>query len=188
MPETHRISLRALALLDLCCLALAVGALWGWLRYRELVWTGIAAPIFVYFDLCFAVLVSLDAWAAHAESEDARRTCTSILRRYRETRSVDDLLFGYELWRLESHGMATRIDFLRVVIDQLISDGYVYEAVDLLGDYEALATTALSRRDYERFRKQCERRMDTILAEAAEQERRWAMERGREDTTRTIYS
>jgi hypothetical protein len=174
-------STRSYVLLTVVCLIVAIATIVGWLSHRDILWVGIAAPLFVYFDLCFVIFVSFDVWVARIESDDARRTCSSILRRYSEGGSVDDLLFGYELWRLESHGMATRIDFLRAVIDVLIDDGYVYEAVDLLDDYEKLATTARSRRDFERFRKTSERRMDAILSEAAEQERRWAEERRREE-------
>ena len=80
--------------------------------------------------------------------------------------------------------MATRIQFLRAVIDLLVADGYVYEAADLLNDYQRIATTPDTIRAYRRFRKVCERRMDAIIAEAAEQERRWESERRAEELRR----
>ena len=107
-----------------------------------------------------------------------------ILRRYERTRSVDDLLYGYELWRLGGHGMATRIDFMRALIDILVRDGYVFEAADLLNDYQMVATTPDSIRDYCLYRKACERRMDAMVADAEERERRWEAERLAEERER----
>jgi hypothetical protein len=47
-----------------------------------------------------------------------------------------------------------------------------------------MATTPDSIRDYRRFRKVCERRMNALVAEAAEQERRWEAERRAEERRR----
>ena len=130
------------------------------------------------------LLITIGVWAIHSEETDAHNTCDPILRRYKRTGNIDELLYGYELWRLESHGMATRITFLRVIIEMLIADGYVYEAADLLNDYQRVATTPASIKDYRRFRKVCERRMDAIIAEATEQEQRWERERREEERRR----
>ena len=141
-------------------------------------------PLFVYFVASLMLLITIAVWATSVEDRDARESCEPILRRYKRTRNVDELLFRYELWRLDGHGMATRIAFLRAVIDLLVADGYVYEAADLLNDYQRIATTPESIRNYRRYRKVCERRMDSILAEAAEQERRWEAERREEERRR----
>lgn len=184
MPDTFRISLRNYLTMVAVCLGSAAIAVALWLLNRDVSWIGMAIPLFVYFDLALLMLTSLGMWAISSEDADARETCEPILRRYRRTGNVDNLLYGYELWRMDSHGMATRIDFLRVVIELLIKDGYVYEAADLLNDYQMLATTTDSIRDYRRFRKLCQRRMEAILAEAAEQERRWEAERRAEERRR----
>lgn len=184
MPDTFRISLRNYLVMVVVCLGAAAIAVALWLFNRDVSWIGIAIPLFVYFDLALLLLTSLGMWAVGSEDADARNTCEPILRRYERTGNVDDLLYGYELWRMDSHGMATRIDFLRVIIDMLVEDGYVYEAADLLNDYQMLATTPESIRDYRRFRKVCERRMDAIIAEAEEQERRWEAERRAEERRR----
>lgn len=184
MPDTFRISLRNYLVMVVVCLGAAAIAVALWLFNRDVSWIGIAIPLFVYFDLALLLLTSLGMWAVGSEDADAHNTCEPILRRYERTGNVDDLLYGYELWRMDSHGMATRIDFLRVIIDMLVEDGYVYEAADLLNDYQMLATTPESIRDYRRFRKVCERRMDAIIAEAQEQERRWEAERRAEERRR----
>ena len=184
MPDTFRISLRNYLVMVVVCLGAAALAVALWWFNRDVSWIGIAIPLFVYFDVALLALISLAMWAVSSEDADAREPCDPILRRYERDGNVDALLYGYELWRLDSHGMATRIDFLRAVIDLLIEDGYVYEAADLLNDYQKVATTTDSIRDYRRFRKVCERRMEAILAEAAEQERRWEAERLREEQLR----
>lgn len=184
MPDTFHISLRNYLVMVGVCLGTAAIAMALWLFNREVSWIGIAIPLFVYFDLTLMLLTSLGMWAISSEDADARETCDPILRRYERTGNVDDLLYGYELWRMDSHGMATRIDFLRAVIDLLVEDGYVFEAADLLNDYQMIATTPDSIRDYQRYRKVCERRMDAILAEAQEQERRWEAERRAEERER----
>ena len=184
MPDTYRISLRNYFVMVAVCLGAALVATAMWLLNRGVSWIGIVIPLFVYFDGSLLLLISITMWAVSAEDEDARASCEPILRRYRRTGNVDDLLYGYELWRMDGHGMAVRISFLRVVIEMLVADGYVYEAADLLNDYQRIATTPESIRDYRRFRKVCERRMDAILAEAAEQERRWEVERREEERRR----
>ena len=184
MPDTFRIPLRNYLVMVAVCLSAAAVAVLMWFFNRDVSWIGIAIPLFVYFDLALLGLTSLGYWAASSEDADARETCEPILRRYNRTSNVDDLLYGYELWRMDSHGMATRISFIRVIIDLLVEDGYVYEAADLLNDYQMMATTPDSIRDYRRFRKICERRMDAIVEEAAEQERRWAAERRAEERRR----
>ena len=184
MPDTFKISLRNYLVMIAVCLGSAVVAMAMWLFNRDVVWIGLAIPLFVSFGMALLALTSLGMWAISWEDADARETCDPILRRYRRTGNVDDLLYHYELWRINGHGMATRIDFLRAVIDLLIEDGYVYEAADLLNDYQMIATTPDSIRDYRRFRKVCERRMDAILAEAKEQERRWEKERREEELRR----
>jgi DNA-binding MarR family transcriptional regulator len=73
---------------------------------------------------------------------------------------------------------------LSEMINRLVEDGYVYEAADLLNDYQMMATTPDSIRNYQRFRKLCERRMNAIVQEAAEQERRWQEERRAEERRR----
>lgn len=177
VPDTFGISLRNYVVMVAVCLGTAVIAMAMWLLNRGVSWIGIAIPLFVYFDLVLLLLTSLGMWAISSENADAHRTCEPILRRYERDGNVDKLLYSYELWRMGSHGMATRIDFLRAVIDLLVEDGYVYEAADLLNDYQMMATTPDSIRDYLRFRKVCERRMDAILAEAKEQGLRWEAER-----------
>lgn len=172
-----------LALVVVCLLA-AIAAMLLWFFNRDVSWIGMAIPLFVYFDLALLGLTSLGLWANGAEEADARETCDPILRRYKRTGDVDNLLYGYELWRMESHGMATRITFIRTVINLLIEDGYVYEAADLLNDYQMMATTPDSIRSYQRFRKISERRMNAIVEEAAEQERRWQAERRAEERRR----
>jgi len=184
MPDTFRISLRNYLVMVVVCLGAAAIAVALWLFNRDVSWIGIAIPLFVYFDLALLLLTSLGMWAVGSEDADTHNTCEPILRRYDRTGNVDDLLYGYELWRMDRHGMATRIDFLRVIIDMLVEDGYVYEAADLLNDYQMLATTPESIRNYRRFRKICERRMDAIIAEAEEQERRWEAERRAEERRR----
>ncbi len=186
VPDTFRISLRNYLVMVAVCLGAAAIAMALWLFNREVSWIGIAIPLFVYFDVSLLFLISLGMWAVGSEDADAHETCEPILRRYNRTGNVDDLLYGYELWRLDSHGMATRIDFLRAVIDILVEDGYVFEAADLLNDYQKIATTPDSLRDYRRFRKVCERRMDAIIAEAEEQERRWEAERREEERRREL--
>ena len=184
MPDTLSISFRNYVLMLAVCLGSAMVAMALWLFNRDVSWIGIAIPLFVYFDLSLLFLITLGMWAVRVENKDVRDTCMPILRRYRRDGNVDNLLYSYELWRMDSHGMATRIDFLRAVVDLLIEDGYVYEAADLLNDYQMMATTPDSIRDYRRYRKVCERRMDAIIAEAAEQERRWEAERLREEQLR----
>lgn len=184
MSDTFGISLRNYLVMVGVCLGVALIAMALWLFNRDVSWIGIAIPLFVYFDLALLLLTTLGMWASGSEDADAHETCDPILRRYERTGNVDDLLYGYELWRLDSHGMATRIEFLRAVIDLLVEDGYVYEAADLLNDYQMVATTPDSIRDYQRYRKVCERRMDAILAEAQEQERRWEAERRAEEIRR----
>lgn len=184
MPDNPRISLQHYLVMVAVCLVTAVIAMALWLFNRTVTWIGVAVPLFVYFDLMLLALTSLGMWATSWEDHDARETCDPILRRYKRDRNVDDLLYRYELWRMEGHGMATRIQFLRTVIELLIEDGYVYEAADLLADYQMMATTADSIRDYKRFRKVCERRMDAVVAEAVEQERRWEAERRAEERER----
>ncbi|MDI9590777.1 MAG: hypothetical protein QM302_07060 [Acidobacteriota bacterium] len=184
MPDSFRISLRNYLVMVVSCLGSAAAAMALWLLNRETSWIGIAIPLFVYFDVSLLLLISLGMWAIGIEDADARETCDPILRRYKRDRNVDKLLYGYELWRIDGHGMATRIDFLRAVIDLLIADGYVYEAADLLNDYQKIATTTDSIRDYRRYRKVCERRISAVLAEAAEQERRWEAERREEERMR----
>lgn len=186
MPDTFNISLRNYLVMLVVCLGAAGIAMALWLYNRDVSWMGIVIPLFVYFDVSLLALITIMLWAVSVEDRDARETCEPILRRYRHTRNVDDLLYGYELWRMDGHGMATRIDFLRAVIEILVADGYVYEAADLLDDYQRIATTPDSIRNYRRFRKVCERRMDAILAEAAEQERRWEQERREEERRREI--
>lgn len=186
MPDTFRISLRNYLVMLIVCLGAAVIAMALWLFNRDVSWMGIVIPLFVYFDVSLLLLISIVMWAVRVEDSDAHETCEPILRRYRRNGSVDDLLYGYELWRMDGHGMATRIDFLRVLIEILVADGYVYEAADLLNDYQRVATTPESIRNYRRFRKVCERRMDAILAEAAEQERRWEAERREEERRREM--
>ena len=184
MPDTFHISLRNYLVMVAVCLGSAAIAMALWFFNRDVSWIGIAIPLFVYFDLALLLLTSLGMWAIGAEDADARESCEPILRRYKRTGNVDDLLYGYELWRMDGHGMATRISFIRAVIDLLVEDGYVYEAADLLGDYQMMATTPDSIRDYRRYRKVCERRMDAIVAEAEEQERRWEAERRAEERVR----
>lgn len=184
MPDTLSISFRNYVLMLAVCLGSAMVAMALWLFNRDVSWIGIAIPLFVYFDLSLLFLITLGMWAVSVENKDVRDTCMPILRRYRRDGNVDNLLYSYELWRMDSHGMATRIDFLRAVVDLLIEDGYVYEAADLLNDYQMMATTPDSIRDYRRYRKVCERRMDAIIAEAAEQERRWESERRAEERRR----
>ena len=184
MPDSFHISVRNYLVMVAVCLGTALIALALWLFNRTVSWIGVAIPLFVYFDLSLLLLTSLGMWAIRWEDADARETCDPILRRYKRDRNVDELLYRYELWRMEGHGMATRIQFLRVVIELLIEDGYVYEAADLLNDYQMMATTSDSIRDYRRFRKVCERRMDAVVAEAAEQERRWEAERRAEERNR----
>lgn len=184
MPDTFRISLRNYLVMVGVCLGSTLIALCLWWFNRDVLWMGIAIPLFVYFVLALLLLTSLGMWATGSEDADARETCDPILRRYERTHNVDDLLYGYELWRMDGHGMATRIDFLRVTIDVLIEDGYVYEAADLLNDYQMVATTPDSIRDYRRYRKVCERRMEAILSEAKEQEDRWEAERRAEEERR----
>lgn len=184
MPDTFHIPMRNYLVMVLVCLGSAAIAMALWLFNRGIAWMGIAVPLFVYFDLVLLLLTSLGVWAIRWEETDSRETCDPILRRYKRDGDVDDLLYGYELWRMDGHGMATRIAFLRVVIELLIQDGYVYEAADLLGDYQMIATTPDAVRAYRRFRKVCERRMDAIVAEAEEQERRWAIERRAEERRR----
>ena len=184
MPDTFRISLRNYLVMLAACLGSAAIAVILWVTHRGVSWFGIAIPLFVYFDLTLIILISLGLWAISSEDADARETCDPVLRRYKRDGNVDNLLYSYELWRMDSHGMATRIDFLRAVVDLLIEDGYVYEAADLLNDYQMIATTPDSIRDYRRYRKVCERRMDAIIAEAAEQERRWEAERRAEERRR----
>ncbi len=184
MPDTFRISLRNYLVMVVVCLGTTAVAMALWLFNRDVAWMGIAIPLFVYFDLVLLLLTTLGMWAIGWEDADARETCDPILRRYKRDGNVDELLYGYELWRMDGHGMATRIDFLRVLIELLVEDGYVYEAADLLSDYQMIATTPDTIRDYKRFRKVCERRMDAIVAEAAEQERRWEIERRDEERRR----
>lgn len=184
MPDTYRISLRNYLVMLVACGGAAMLAMALWLFNREVSWIGIVIPLFVYFDVSLVFLITIGMWAVRTEDRDARETCEPILRRYNRTGNVDNLLYGYELWRMDGHGMATRISFLRAVIEILVADGYVYEAADLLNDYQRIATTPETIRDYRRFRKVCERRMDAILAEAAEQERRWAAERREEERRR----
>lgn len=184
MPDTFHITLRNYLVMVVVCLGAAAAAFFLWLFNRDVSWIGIAIPLFVYFDLSLFMLISIGIWASRAEEADSRETCEPILRRYQRTGNVDDLLYGYELWRLEGHGMATRIAFIRALIELLVADGYVYEAADLLNDYQMMATTPDSIRDYRRFRKVCERRMNALVAEAAEQERRWEAERRAEERRR----
>ncbi|MDO4404983.1 MAG: hypothetical protein Q4C09_08100 [Atopobiaceae bacterium] len=184
MPDTFRISLRNYLVMVVVCLGSAVIAMALWLFNRGVAWIGIAIPLFVYFDLVLLLLTTLGMWAISWEDADAHKTCDPILRRYERTGDVDKLLYSYELWRLDGHGMSTRIDFLRAVIELLIADGYIYEAADLLNDYQMMATTPDSIRDYRRFRKVCERRMDTILMEAQEQGQRWEQERRPDERNR----
>ena len=186
MPDTFRISLRNYLVMVGVCLGVALISMALWLFNREVSWIGIVIPLFVYFDVSLLVLITIGVLAVRSEDRDAHNSCEPILRRYKRTGNVDDLLYGYELWRMDSHGMATRISFLRAVIEILVADGYVYEAADLLNDYQRIATTSESIRDYRRFRKVCERRMDAILAEAAEQERRWQAERREEERRREL--
>lgn len=186
MPDTFRTSLRNYVVVVLACLVAAIAATMLWLLNREVSWLGIVIPLFVYFDASVLLLTTINMWAVYTEDVDARETCDPILRRYRRTGNVDDLLYGYELWRMEGHGMATRIEFLHALIDQLIEDGYVYEAADLLNDYEQIARTPDTMRAYRRYRKACERRMDAIVAEAMEQERRWEQERRAEERRREL--
>lgn len=184
MSESVDVSFKNYLVLVAVCLLVAVAAVALWFFNRDVSWIGMAIPLFVYFDLALLGLTSLGLWANGSEAHDARETCDPILRRYKRTGNVDDLLYGYELWRMESHGMATRITFIRTVINLLIEDGYVYEAADLLNDYQMMATTPDSIRNYQRFRKLCERRMNAIVQEAAEQERRWQEERRAEERRR----
>jgi len=184
MPNSFRISLQHYLVMVGVCLGTAAIAMALWLFNRTVSWMGVIIPLFVYFDLMLLALTSLGMWAINWEDHDAHETCEPILRRYKRDRNVDELLYRYELWRMEGHGMATRIQFLRTVIELLIEDGYVYEAADLLADYQMMATTADSIRDYKRFRKVCERRMDAVVAEAVEQERRWEAERRSEERER----
>lgn len=184
MPETFRIGLRNYLVMLVVCLGVAIISLALWLLNRDVEWISIVIPLFVYFDLCLLLLITIGVWAIHSEDKDAQNSCDPILRRYKRNGNIDELLYGYELWRLDSHGMATRISFLRVIIEMLVADGYVYEAADLLNDYQRVATTPASIKDYRRFRKVCERRMDAIIAEAAEQEHRWELERREEERRR----
>lgn len=184
MPDTFRISLRNYLVMVGVCLGSTLIAMLLWWFNRDVPWVGIAIPLFVYFVLALLLLTSLGMWATGSEDADAHETCDPILRRYERTRDVDDLLYGYELWRMDSHGMATRIDFLRATIDLLIEDGYVYEAKDLLNDYQMVATTPDSIRDYRRYRKVCDRRIEAILSEAREQEHRWEEDRSTEELRR----
>lgn len=186
MPDTFRTSLRNYLVVVVVCLVAAVVTTLVWLLNRDIAVLGIVIPLFVYFDASVLLLTSINMWAAASEDADARETCDPVLRRYQRTGNVDDLLYGYELWRMEGHGMATRIDFLRALIDLLVEDGYVYEAADLLNDYEQIARTPDTLRAYRRYRKVCERRMDAIVAEAAEQERRWEAERLAEERRREM--
>lgn len=184
MPDNVHISLRNYLVMLGIFLGCALIALLLWLFNRNVVWMGMVIPLFVYFDIALLLLTSLIMWTIGVEDKDVQESCIPILRRYERTRSVDDLLYGYELWRLGSHGMATRIDFIRALIDILVRDGYVFEAADLLNDYQMLATTPDSIRDYCRYRKVCERRMDAMVAEAEERERRWDAERRAEEQER----
>lgn len=184
MPDNVHISLRNYLVLLGTCLGCALIALLLWLFNRNVGWMGMVIPLFIYFIIALVLLTSLIMWAIEVEDKDVQETCLPILRRYERTRSVDDLLYGYELWRLGSHGMATRIDFMRTLIDILVRDGYVFEAADLLNDYQMVATTPDSIRDYCRYRKVCERRMDALVAEAEERERRWDEERRAEERER----
>lgn len=186
MPDTFRTSLRNYVVVVAVCLVAAVGTTMLWLFNREVAWLGVVIPLFVYLDASILLLTSINMWAVGSEDADARETCTPILRRYERTGDVDELLFGYELWRLEGHGMAVRIEFLRTLIDMLVRDGYVYEAADLLNDYEQIARTPDSLRAYRRFRKVCERRMDAIVAEAEKRQRAWEAERRAEERRREL--
>ena len=184
MPDTFNTTLRNYVMVLVVCLVTAIVAMLMWIFNRDVAWIGIAIPFFVYFDASLLLFTTINIWAVSNEEKDARNTCDPILKRYERSGNVDDLLYRYEMWRMESHGMATRIDFLHALIDLLIEDGYVYEAADLLNDYQQIARTPDTLRLYRRYRKVCERRMDAILAEALEQERRWEQERLAEEQLR----
>lgn len=184
MPDTFQTTLRNYIMVLVVCLVTAIVAMLMWIFNRDVAWIGIAIPFFVYFDASLLLFTTINIWAVSNEEKDARNTCDPILKRYERSGNVDDLLYRYEMWRMESHGMATRIDFLHALIDLLIEDGYVYEAADLLNDYQQIARTPDTLRLYRRYRKVCERRMDAILAEALEQERRWEQERLAEEQLR----
>ena len=184
MPETFRIGMRNYLIMIAVCLGAATVTLVFWMYNRQISWMGIVIPIFIYFVMSLMLLITIGALSNRSEDKDAHESCEPILRRYKRTGNIDELLYGYELWRLESHGMATRISFLRAIIEMLVADGYVYEAADLLNDYQCVATTPATIKDYRRFRKVCERRMDAILAEATEQEHRWNQERRNEELLR----
>lgn len=184
MPDTFHTTLRNYIMVLVVCLVTAIVAMLMWIFNRDVAWIGIAIPFFVYFDASLLLFTTINIWAVSNEEKDARNTCDPILKRYERSGNVDDLLYRYEMWRMESHGMATRIDFLHALIDLLIEDGYVYEAADLLNDYQQIARTPDTLRLYRRYRKVCERRMDAILAEALEQERRWEQERLAEEQLR----
>lgn len=186
MPDTFRTTLRNYLVVVAVCMGAALATTLLWLYNREIAWLGIVTPLFLYLDVSILLLTSINMWAAGSEDIDSRETCDPILRRYQRTGSVDDLLFGYELWRLEGHGMAVRIKFLRAIIDLLVRDGYVYEAADLLNDYELIARTSDTMRAYRRYRKVCERRMDAIVAEAEARERAWEAERRAEERRREL--
>ena len=184
MSETYQTSLRNYVMVVVVCILTAIAAMLLWFFNRDVSWMGIALPLFVYFDASLLLFTTINIWAVGNEHRDARSTCNPILKRYQRSRDVDDLLYRYEMWRMDSHGMATRIDFLHGIIDLLIEDGYVYEAADLLNDYQMIARTSDSLRAYRRYRKACERRMNAILAEAREQEQRWEAERRAEERRR----
>lgn len=184
MPDTFHTTLQNYIMVLVVCLVTAIVAMLMWIFNRDVAWIGIAIPFFVYFDASLLLFTTINIWAVSNEEKDARNTCDPILKRYERSGNVDDLLYRYEMWRMESHGMATRIDFLHALIDLLIEDGYVYEAADLLNDYQQIARTPDTLRLYRRYRKVCERRMDAILAEALEQERRWEQERLAEEQLR----
>ena len=184
MPDTFHTTLQNYIMVLVVCLVTAIVAMLMWILNRDVAWIGIAIPFFVYFDASLLLFTTINIWAVSNEEKDARNTCDPILKRYERSGNVDDLLYRYEMWRMESHGMATRIDFLHALIDLLIEDGYVYEAADLLNDYQQIARTPDTLRLYRRYRKVCERRMDAILAEALEQERRWEQERLAEEQLR----
>ncbi len=184
MPDTYQTSRRTYVMVVVVCLVTAFLATMLWFFNRDVRWIGIAIPFFVYFDASLLLFTTINIWAVGNEEADVHKTCDPILRRYQRTGNVDDLLYHYEMWRMESHGMATRIDFLHELIDLLIEGGYVYEAADLLNDYQQIARTPDTLRLYRRYRKVCERRMDAILAEALEQERRWEQERLAEEQLR----
>lgn len=184
MPDTFQTQLRNYVVVVIVCLVAAFATIMLWLSNREIEWLGIVIPLFVYLDGAILLLTSINMWAVGSEDMDARETCDPILRRYQRTGNVDDLLYGYELWRMDGHGMAVRIEFLRALIDLLVKDGYVYEAADLLSDYEQIARTRDTMRAYRRYRKVCERRMAALLAHAGEQERRWEQQRRDEEQRR----